>query len=321
MAKMRALSVIPGRPFGEHGFGQMVEVEITVVPVGPDPPSLADLDGHRPGNHVPRGKILCRRGVPLHEALALGICQVAAFAPRTLRDEDAGTIDPGRMELHEFHVLERQSRARDHSAAISGAGMGGGRGVVCSPIAAGRENDRLGAERVQGSVIQVPGNDPFASAILRHEEIECEKLDEKLRAVPERLAVERVQDGVSGAVRGGAGALHRRALAEILHVPAERPLVDTPVTGAREGHPVVLELVDCGGSLAAQIFDGILVAEPVRALDGVVHVPAPVVRAHVAQRCRDAALRCDRVRARGEELADAGRLEPCLGAAERGTES
>ena len=37
-------------------------------------------------------------------------------------------------------------------------------------------------------------------------------------------------------------------------------------------------------------------------LIGVVHVPEPVVLAHVAERCADAALRRDRVRARRENL-------------------
>ena len=68
----------------------------------------------------------------------------------------------------------------------------------------------------------------------------------------------------------------------------------------------MLELVDRVGRLAAQIFDGVLVAEPVRPLDGVVHVPAPVVRAHIAERRGDAALRRDGVRAGREHLGDAG---------------
>ena len=54
--------------------------------------------------------------------------------------------------------------------------------------------------------------------------------------------VERVQHRVAGAVGGAARALHR-ALAEILRVAAEGPLVDRAVLVAVEGHAVVLELV------------------------------------------------------------------------------
>ena len=55
----------------------------------------------------------------------------------------------------------------------------------------------------------------------------------------------------------------------------------------------MLQLVDRFRRVAAHIFDGVLVAEPVGTLDGVVHVPAPVVLAHIAKRGGDAALRRD----------------------------
>src|SRR3979411_3374206 len=103
-----------------------------------------------------------------------------------------------------------------------------------------------------------------------------------------RLAIHRMQHGMAGAVGGRAGAL-RGALAVMGGHAAERALVDLSLFGAREGHAPVLELIDRLGRLAAEIFDGVLVAEPVRALDRVIHVPAPVVLAHVAARGRAAA--------------------------------
>ncbi len=45
-------------------------------------------------------------------------------------------------------------------------------------------------------------------------------------------------------------------------------------------------------------------------LDGVVCVPTPVVFGHVAEGGVDATLRCHGVRARGEQLGDAGALQP-----------
>ncbi len=59
------------------------------------------------------------------------------------------------------------------------------------------------------------------------------------------------------------------------------------------------------GRLPAHVVDGVLVAEPVAALDGVVGVPAPVVGSHIAQGCVDTTLGCHRVRPRGKELGDA----------------
>src|SRR5260221_301561 len=77
----------------------------------------------------------------------------------------------------------------------------------------------------------------------------------------------------------------------------------------------MLELDHRRRRFAAEIFDRILVAEPVRPFDGVVHVPLPVIRPHVAEARSDAALRRDGVAARREDLGDAGRLQSGSGGA------
>src|SRR6185503_10689140 len=107
---------------------------------------------------------------------------------------------------------------------------------------------------------------------------------------------------MAGSVRGGAGALGGRSLAHVLCHSAERALVDLPLRCAAEGEAHVLELDDCRWRLAAHIFDRVLVAEPVGALDGVVHVPSPVVRAHVAEAGGDSALRGDGVASGWKDL-------------------
>src|SRR5262249_28464957 len=66
--------------------------------------------------------------------------------------------------------------------------------------------------------------------------------------------------------------------------------------------------------------DRVLIAEPVRPLDGVVHVPAPVIRAHVAERGTDAALGGHGVAAGGKEFGDAGGREARLCQPERGAQ-
>src|SRR5437016_11933476 len=105
-----------------------------------------------------------------------------------------------------------------------------------------------------------------------------------------------MQHGMAGTVGGGAGAL-RGALAVMGGHAAERTLVDFAVLGARERQAPVLELVHRLRRSAAEIFDRVLVAEPVGTLDRVVPVAAPVVLAHVTERGRDAALRRHCVRA------------------------
>jgi hypothetical protein len=111
------------------------------------------------------------------------------------------------------------------------------------------------------------------------------------------------------------------AFAVVLGHAAEGALVDLAFLGAREGHAPVLELVDGGRRVAGQVFDGVLVAQPVRPLDGVVHVPAPVVGTHVAEAGRDAALGRHGVAAGREHLGDAGGAQAGGRAAEGGAQA
>jgi len=129
-----------------------------------------------------------------------------------------------------------------------------------------------------------------------------------VRARTNVLLIERVQDGVAGAVRRGAGARGLIA-AEVLALPAEGALVDGAVVEPAERHARVLQLIDGRDGLAAHVLDGVLVAQVVRALDGVEHVPVPVVREHVGQRGIDAALRGHRVRAGREHLGHHGHAQ------------
>ncbi len=212
------------------------------------------------------------------------------------------------MELHELHVLQRQAGADDHGVAVAGAGVSARAGEIGAAEAARGHDCLFGANAMDAAVLEGQGHHAAADAVV-HDEVEREVLDEEFGGIAQRLAVERVQHGVARAVGGGAGALGGRAFAELGGHAAEGALIDLAVVGAAEGHAVMLKLIHGGRRVAAQIFDGVLIAEPVGPLHGVVHVPAPIVLAHIAQRGRDAALGRHRVRARREHLGDAGRLQ------------
>ena len=173
---------------------------------------------------------------------------------------------------------------------------------------------------MQRAVVELERDHAAADALVVHDQVDGEELDVEFGRVAQRLAVHRVQHGVAGAVGGGAGAL-RLALAVVQRHAAERALIDLAVLGARERHAPMLELVDRLGRVAHHVFDGVLVAEPVRPLDGVVHVPAPVVRMHVAERSRNAALRRDRMRAGRKHLGDAGGAQAGFAAADHGAQA
>ena len=281
---------------------------------------FAHFERHRAADDVAAGKVLRGRRVAFHEALAFGIGQVTAFAACAFGDQHARAVDAGRVELDELHVLQGQACAQHHAATVTGAGVGAGRGVVAAAIAAGRQHHSMRAEPVDRAVIQAHRDHADAAAIrtlARHDQVDREIFDEEVRVVLQALLVERVEHRVPGTVGGGAGALHRRAFAHVLHVAAEGTLVDRTVLVARKGHACVLQLVHRLRGFAREIFDRVLVAQPVRPLHGVVHVPGPVVGRVVAEAGGDTALRGNRVRTRREDLGDVRGLEAGFGRAHR----
>ena len=179
-AKTRALSEMPGRRRIQRLFRQVRQVQVNMVLVRPNPAPFADFNRHAARHHVARGQILVGRRVAFHEPLAFGIRQVAAFAARAFGNQAARAENAGRVELHEFHVLQRQARARDHAVAVAGAGMRACRAEIGASIAAGGQHDHLGVEQVQRAVIQLPGQHALALAVIRHDKVGGEILDEEL---------------------------------------------------------------------------------------------------------------------------------------------
>ncbi len=67
----------------------------------------------------------------------------------------------------------------------------------------------------------------------------------------------------------------------------------------------MLEFNDRRRCFATHVGNRVLVSEPVRTLDGVIHMPAPIILTHVAQRRAHSPLSRDRVGAGRENLTDA----------------
>ncbi len=90
-------------------------------------------------------------------------------------------------------------------------------------------------------------------------------------------------------VSGSTGALHR-FFTVIGGVAAKRALVNGAIRISVEWHTKMLEFVHHLVGFAAHELNGILIAQPVRAFDGVVEVIVPVVFRHVAQAGTNATL-------------------------------
>ncbi len=245
------------------------------------PRPLIDLGLLGPGDDVARGELHRVRGIALEEAVAFGVEQVGAFAAGALGDQNPRWREGRRMELHHLHVLERDPDPQSLGHSVSGAGVGVGGAAVEPTRATGGEDHRLRPDRRQAAVDQVPGDHSLA-AVLVLDELPDEELLVDLQVALHHLLEEDVHQHVAGDV----GRVGRSRLAR----SAERALRDPSVLRAREDRPPVLELVDVAGSLVAEDLDRVLVAEVVRALDGVEGVLLRIVLRGVPESGVDAAL-------------------------------
>ena len=144
-----------------------------------DAAALADLHRHRAADDIARGQVLRVGRVAFHEAFAARIGEVAALAARAFGDQAARAVDAGGMELHELHVLQRQTGAQHHAATVAGAGVRRRAGEPGAAVAAGREHRRLRAEAVQRAVGEVQRDHAAALAVF-HDQVDREILDEEL---------------------------------------------------------------------------------------------------------------------------------------------
>lgn len=145
------------------------------------------------------------------------------------------------MELDELQILQRKSSTDDHSVTISRASVGTCAAEVGSSVTTGSQNGLVRTEAVQGTVFHVERNDTDTLAVL-HDQVQREVLDEEVRVVAQRLAVESVENGVSSSVSGSGATVGLATLAVLEGLSTEGALVNLAFLGSGEGNTVVLEL-------------------------------------------------------------------------------
>ncbi|KAI6755199.1 hypothetical protein HG531_004305 [Fusarium graminearum] len=251
-----------GQTLSKDLSGEMAELEVDVILLSTNTTALTDLHGHGSGNDITRSKILGGRGISLHESLTLGVEEVTTLTTRTLSDQAASSVDTSRVELDELKILVGETGTGNHGHTVTSTGVGRCAGEVSSAVTTSGEDGVVGEESVQSAVLLVVGEDTAALTIL-HNQVEGEVLDEVVGLVAERLAVESVKKGVAGSVSGSTASLAGNC------------------SSSREGAAVVLKLDNGSGSLSGHVVNSVLVTQPVGTLDGIVHVPSPVVLVHV----------------------------------------
>ena len=294
----------------QNGFGaQVIHLHQDVILVRAAAAAFLDLLVHRARDEVARSQILERGRIALHEAFAFAIEQDRAFAAAAFSQEHARVVDAGGVELPEFHILQRNACTRRHAQAVARIDEGIGGRMVDAPGTASCQQGGFGFEHINFARFHFQGDHAEHVAVGVADQVERHPFHQELGMYREVLLVQGVQHGVAGAVGRGAGALHR-LFTMVGRVAAKRTLVNGAVGIAVERHAEVFHLVDDLGRLAAHELDGVLVAEPVRSLDGVVEMPFPMVFTHIAETGAHAALRRHRMRTGGEDLGEHSHFEP-----------
>ena len=157
---------------------------------------------------------------------------------------------------------------------------------------------------MKGAIFKAPRQYPSALVIF-HQQIKCKILKIKLCPMLQSLLVKRMEHRMSGPV-GGRASPHRLPFSIMRCHPAERALIDSSVFRSRKRNAVVFEFHHRIRRFPAHVLDRILITQPIRPFYGIVHMPAPIVFAHVTERSTDATLRGNGMASSGENFGDTG---------------
>lgn len=280
---------------------QVMQLQVHMILFGTNAATFHNLNRDGTRDNITRGQILGNWCITFHESFTLGIDKITALTATTLGDEATSAIDTSWMELHKFQILRRQTLTRDQSSTITSACVSRGAGEEGTSIATGGNNRVLGTETMQATILQIDGQNA-ATLVILEDQIQSKVLHKVVAVVAQRLAIQGVQQRVTRTISDGTTSVRLSTLAELQALTTESALIDLSILGTREGHAVVLQFDDSLGCLTCHIMDGILIAQPITALDRVVHVPLPIILLHVTQCGIDATLGGNCVRSCGEKL-------------------
>mmetsp|Transcript_23235 Transcript_23235/g.38497 ORF Transcript_23235/g.38497 Transcript_23235/m.38497 type:complete len:271 (+) Transcript_23235:1361-2173(+) len=162
---------------------------------------------------------------------------------------------------------------------------------------------------VNSSVFHVQRHDTNAFSIIVHHEVHGKVFNEVGGVERKTATIQGVKHGMTGAVCSSTAAVSLRALAVIQTLTTESALVNLAVFSTRERQSKLFKFQNCFRGFTTHVMDSILVAKPIRSLDGIVHVPSPVILAHISERSIDSTLCSNSMGSSGEQLGDAGCFE------------
>ena len=224
-----------------------------------EPVPRTEFHGSLDGRRVRQAQV-----VVLQVPVAFLVEEPAAFGARGLGDEDSGEREPRGVKLDELHILEGDPGAVGESHAVARLDVSVGRERIDLAGASRAHDDRAGHHRVRLSRCQLDRYQTPAPPL-----VDQEPCDEPLIVVPDTFVLER---GLIESVEEvEAGLVCRVPRALELH-PPEWPDRDVAVGLAAPGTAPALEPDHLLRRLRHERLDGVLVAQPVSAADGVVGV-------------------------------------------------
>lgn len=121
--------------------------------------------------------------------------------------------------------------------------MSRGAREISSAIAAGGEYGAMRSEAMERAVFEVECDDADAFALV-HEEVKGKVLDEEIGVMFQRLAIEGVQDRVTGPIGCSRTSIGLSAFAKFERLASKGTLIDLSIGGTREWHAEMFELDD-----------------------------------------------------------------------------
>ncbi|RMR95123.1 hypothetical protein ALP76_05479 [Pseudomonas savastanoi pv. glycinea] len=308
----------------QHFFAQVIELEHYMVAIRTAAVTGNDFLDHGARNHVTTCKVLGVRSITLHETLAVLVDQVTALTTAAFGDQYTCTGNAGRVELPHFDVLNRDTGTQCHTDTVTGIDQGIGGRRVDTTCTAGCQHGSVGTDVGGFAGFNADGDDADKGTVLILDQIHAVVFVEEYGASLEVGLIKGVQQCVTSTVGSSTGTCSLTALAEVLGLTAKRTLVDATLFGTGERQTHVLEFENSFRAYGTHVFDSVLVTDVVGTLDGIVHVPAPVIVRIGRGNCAgDATLGRNGVRACREHLGDHGSLVTALselqGSAHTGT--
>ena len=262
---------------------RQIQVDVIQTAGAGKTPAFQDLGHFGPRDDIPRRQFHEFRGILFHETLAFGISQISAFAPASLRHQDARRDKTRGVKLQKLGIFQMKTGPVCDRLAIAADGLGVGRKGVQRSQPAGGDEHRLGPQHHEFPRGHEDPRQPAELTVL-YQDGRREKF-----IVPGKILI--LHQGVIKGLDLEETGFIRRHRGPGKGVSAEGTLLDTAVGASRPGHSPVIQLQDLFRAGFHEAIHYILIREKIGAFDRVPGMQLQVVAVFFAHDGRRAAFR------------------------------